>query len=589
VLPVKANERGKVKGILQGTSSSGSTVYVEPEEFIPINDRLRVLVEEEAREVSRILRELTSKIFDRLNDLKDDVKLLKRIDALFARTRYVIEKNASMIIPSGSYLKLSQARHPLISPEKVVPIDIELPADKIGMVITGPNTGGKTVSLKTVALLVILARSGFPITAGESSRIPDFDIYIDIGDSQDILENLSTFSGHIVNISRALENANENTMVLIDELGSGTDPYEGSAIALGVIEELIERGTKFIVTTHLTPIKLFSMSHDKLVTASMEFDPETLSPTYRILMNIPGASHAFEIARKYGLGDSILERAEKHLDEEHVKIEELIKNLNRQVSEMEARKRELEITLREYTRQKKEFEEKYKLLKVKRIEEFDKEIREVYKDIQKAKKDLQVTLQSTKTSSEQLVKKRLKEITDDVKNIEQIQEKIEKVFYETKVSEEERLVTVGDSVRLIDGTAVGRVLEKKGRRFLVDFNGIRLEVNPEKLVRIRESESAEGTDQETAVKTEAMIYKPSLNSNEIDIRGTTVEEAIERIDEFIDQLLISDFSIGYIIHGKGTGKLATGIWNYLRSDKRIKNYRFGRPDEGGVGVTVVEI
>ncbi|HCI29776.1 MAG TPA: endonuclease MutS2, partial [Fervidobacterium sp.] len=589
VLPVKANERGKVKGILQGASSSGSTVYVEPEEFIPINDRLRVLVEEEAREVSRILRELTSKIFDRLNDLKDDVKLLKRIDALFARTRYVIEKNASMIIPSGSYLKLSQARHPLISPEKVVPIDIELPADKIGMVITGPNTGGKTVSLKTVALLVILARSGFPITAGESSRIPDFDIYIDIGDSQDILENLSTFSGHIVNISRALENANENTMVLIDELGSGTDPYEGSAIALGVIEELIERGTKFIVTTHLTPIKLFSMSHDKLVTASMEFDPETLSPTYRILMNIPGASHAFEIARKYGLGDSILERAEKHLDEEHVKIEELIKNLNRQVSEMEARKRELEITLREYTRQKKEFEEKYKLLKVKRIEEFDKEIREVYKDIQKAKKDLQVTLQSTKTSSEQLVKKRLKEITDDVKNIEQIQEKIEKVFYETKVSEEERLVTVGDSVRLIDGTAVGRVLEKKGRRFLVDFNGIRLEVNPEKLVRIRESESAEGTDQETAVKTEAMIYKPSLNSNEIDIRGTTVEEAIERIDEFIDQLLISDFSIGYIIHGKGTGKLATGIWNYLRSDKRIKNYRFGRPDEGGVGVTVVEI
>ena len=589
VLPVKANERGKVKGILQGASSSGSTVYVEPEEFIPINDRLRVLVEEEAREVSRILRELTSKIFDRLNDLKDDVRLLKRIDALFARTRYVIEKNASMIIPSGSYLKLSQARHPLISPEKVVPIDIELPADKIGMVITGPNTGGKTVSLKTVALFLILARSGFPITAGESSRLPDFDVYIDIGDSQDILENLSTFSGHIVNISRALENANENAMVLIDELGSGTDPYEGSAIALGVIEELIERGIKFIVTTHLTPVKLFSMSHDKLVTASMEFDPETLSPTYRILMNIPGASHAFEIARKYGLSDDILERARKHLDEEHVNIEELIKNLNRQVSEMEARKRELEITLRDYNRQKKEFEEKYKLLKVKRIEEFDKEIREVYKDIQKARKDLQVTLQSTKTSNEQLVKKRLKEITNDVKNIEQIQEKIEKVFYETKVPEDERGVDVGDSVRLIDGTAVGRVLERKGQRFLVDFNGIKLEVNPEKLVRVKESESTKVMQQEKGTKNESVVYKPSLESNEIDIRGTTVEEAIERIDEFIDQLLMSDFSTGYIIHGKGTGKLATGIWNYLRHDKRIKNYRFGRPDEGGVGVTVIDV
>jgi len=368
-------------------------------------------------------------------------------------------------------------------------------------------------------------------------------VYIDIGDSQDILENLSTFSGHIVNISRALEDANENAIVLIDELGSGTDPYEGSAIALGIIEELIERGIKFIVTTHLTPVKLFSMSHDKLVTASMEFDPETLSPTYRILMNIPGASHAFEIARKYGLSDDILERAKKHLDEEHVNIEELIKNLNRQVSEMEARKRELEITLRDYARQKKEFEEKYKLLKVKRIEEFDKEIREVYKDIQKARKDLQVTLQSTKTSNEQLVKKRLKEITNDVKNIEQIQEKIEKVFYETKVSEDERGVDVGDSVRLVDGTAIGKVIEKKGQRFLVDFNGIRLEVNPEKLVRIKTTESVNVAESDKAGKSDNVVYKPSLASNEIDIRGTTVEEAIERIDEFIDQLLMSDFQL----------------------------------------------
>ncbi len=200
-----------------------------------------------------------------------------------------------------------------------------------------------------------------------------------------------------------------------------------------------------------------------------------------------------------------------------------------------------------------------------------------------------MTLQSTKTSNEQLVKKRLKEITNDVKNIEQIQEKIEKVFYETKVPEDERGVDVGDSVRLIDGTAVGRVLERKGQRFLVDFNGIKLEVNPEKLVRVKESESTKVMQQEKGTKNESVVYKPSLESNEIDIRGTTVEEAIERIDEFIDQLLMSDFSTGYIIHGKGTGKLATGIWNYLRHDKRIKNYRFGRPDEGGVGVTVIDV
>lgn len=590
VFPVKSNERGKIRGIVHGTSSSGSTVYLEPEEFIPLNDKVRILAEEEAKEIARILRELTSKIFDKLPAIKSDIEVLKRLDGLFARVRYILEKGASIVFPEGNYLKLSRARHPLIPDEKVVPIDVELPSDKIGIVITGPNTGGKTVSLKVIALSILLARSGFPILVGESSRIPDFDVYVDIGDSQDILENLSTFSGHIVNIVKALELADEKSIVLIDELGSGTDPYEGSAIALGIMGELIDRNIKFVITTHLTPVKLYSMSHDKLISASMEFDPETLSPTYRILMNIPGASHAFEIAKKYGLPEKILKEAEKHLDEEHVKIEELIKNLNKHISELESRKRELENTLREYHRQKRDFEEKYKLLKVKRIEEFDRELREVYKDIQKAKKDLQISLLSKKSESEELIKKRLKEIESEVKHLEEIQEKVEKVIYETKVPEQERKITVGDYVRLIDGNAVGKVIEMKAKGYVVDFNGFKIEVKPEKLVRVSVGDKSE--DAKKLIKTvnvSTKVVSPSITKNEIDVRGLTVEEAIEKIDEFIDQLLFSDFSMGYIIHGKGTGKLATGIWNYLRHDKRIKNYRFGRPDEGGVGVTVVEI
>ncbi|ABS60164.1 endonuclease MutS2 [Fervidobacterium nodosum] len=598
VFPVKANERGKIKGIVHGMSSSGLTVYLEPEEFIPLNDKLKVLAEEEGKEIARILREITNKIFDRLSTIKGDIELLKRIDSLYARVRYVIEKNASIIIPDGNYLKLSRARHPLIPEDKIVPIDIELPSDKFGIVITGPNTGGKTVSLKTVALFIILARSGFPVLAGESSRIPDFDVYVDIGDSQNILENLSTFSGHLHNIVQLLKLADENSIVLIDELGSGTDPYEGSAIALGIIEELIERRIKFIVTTHLTPIKLFSMSHDKLISASMEFDPETLSPTYRILMNIPGASHAFEIAKKYGLPDAILERAQKHLDEEHIKIEELIKNLNKHISELETKRRELENTLREYNRQKKDFEEKYKLLKIKRIEEFDKELREVYKDIQKAKKDLQISLQSKKTESEELIKKRLKEIENEVKHLEEIQGKVEKVIYETKVTDEEKQISVGDYVRLIDGTAIGKVIEMKSRNFVVDFNGLKIEVKPEKLVKVTSGSDSKDLKKHIDEEKEKIVnvsriptkvYTSNLTKNEVDVRGLTVEEALEIIDEFIDQLLLSDFSIGYIIHGKGTGKLATGIWNYLRHDKRVKNYRFGRPDEGGVGATVIEV
>ncbi|MGC8903180.1 MAG: endonuclease MutS2 [Fervidobacterium sp.] len=592
VLPVKTNERSKIKGIVHGTSSSGLTVYVEPEEFIPLNDKIRILAEEEAKEIARILREITNKIFDRLNSLRSDIELLKRLDALYARARYVIEKNASVILPEGSYLKLSRARHPLIPSDRVVPIDIELPSDKSGIVITGPNTGGKTVSLKTVALSIVLSRSGFPILVGESSRIPDVDVYVDIGDSQNILENLSTFSGHIYNIVRSLNLADEKSIVLIDELGSGTDPYEGSAIALGIIEELIDRKIRFIVTTHLTPIKLYSMSHDKLINASMEFDPETLSPTYRILMNVPGGSHAFDIARKYGLAERILERAWQHLNEEHVKIEELIKNLNKHVSELEVKKRELENTIRDYQKQKREFEEKYKLLKVKRIEELDKELREVYKDIQKARKDLQISLQSKKTDSEELMKKRLKEMEEEVKHLEKLEQKVEKVIYETRVPQQKRDISVGDYVRLIDGTTVGKVIESKPKGFVVDFNGLKIEVKPEKLEKVLVTNNTkEGKDIENVITSHISkrTYAPVISKNEIDVRGLTVEEAIEKIDEFIDQLLLSDFTVGYIIHGKGTGKLATGIWKYLRSDKRVKNYRFGRPDEGGVGVTVVEI
>ncbi|ODN31206.1 DNA mismatch repair protein MutS [Fervidobacterium thailandense] len=589
VLPIKANERGKVKGIVHGTSASGLTVYVEPEELIPLNDRLKVLLEEESREVTRILRELSSHIFQSAGHIKRDIEVLKRLDAIIARARYALEHNAALIIPSGRYLKLVKARHPLLAPDKVVPIDLELPTDKLGMVITGPNTGGKTVSLKTIALCILLAKSGFPVLVSESSRIPDLKVFVDIGDPQDILENLSTFSGHVVNIKNALEMADEDSIVLIDELGSGTDPYEGSAIALGIIEELIERRIKFIVTTHLTPIKLYAMSHDKIVTASMEFDPESLAPTYRILMNVPGASHAFEIAAKYGLPENVLQRARKHLNEDHIRIEELIKNLNVHVSELEAKKRELEATLREYNKQKRELEEKYKLLKVKRVEEFDKEIRNVYKEIQEAKRNLQIALQSTRTSSESLIKKRLKEIEREEEKVQALQDKIEKVMYETAFQKEERSIEVGDFVRLVDGTAVGKVVEKKGEKFVVDFNGIRIEVKPEKIVKVQTKPESTVEVPEQGRDSRTSMPRIPLKTNEIDVRGLTVEEAVEKIDEFIDQLVLSDFSVGYIIHGKGTGRLATGIWNYLRNDKRVKSYRFGRPDEGGVGVTVVEV
>ncbi len=590
VLPIKANEKGKIKGIVHGTSASGATVYLEPEELIPLNDKIAVLGEEEGREIARILTELESKIRGRLKDIEKDVKIVGKIDSLLARARFVIEKNAGIVFPGGNYVKILSARHPLIPENKVVPVSIELPTDKLGIIITGPNTGGKTVTLKTVGLCILLARSGFPILASESSRIPDFEVFIDVGDSQNILENLSTFSGHIRNIVKALEVANENYIVLIDELGSGTDPYEGSALALGIIEELIERKIKFIVTTHLTPVKLYSMSHDKLITASMEFDPETLSPTYKLLMNVPGGSHAFEIAQKYGLDEKIIEKAKQHLNEDKIKIEELIKNLNIKVSELEQKKAELEQVLRDYQKQKNEFEERYKLLKVKRIEDMDKELRELYRDFQKAKRDLQIAIHSTKTGNEALIKKRLKEIEEDSKQLLEIEEKLESVLVKTKFEEKE-IPEVGEYVKLRNGTVVGKVIEQKGNKLLVDFNGMRIEVKPEKLVVVPAPKETETQTKQQVQRstTEKVRIEIPLEENKVDVRGLSIEEAIEKIEEFIDRLILSEYSVGYIIHGKGTGRLATGIWTYLKKNKAVKNYRFGRPDEGGVGVTVVEV
>ncbi|QTA37969.1 endonuclease MutS2 [Thermosipho ferrireducens] len=581
VFPIKAHDRHKIKGIVHSTSSSGATLYVEPEEFIHLNDRIKTLLSSEQIEIAKILRGLSSKIHDRYGKLVQDIELVAHFDSLYARARYALIHKGIVVQPDGDYLKLVNARHPLLDEEKVVPISIDLPSDKMGIVITGPNTGGKTVTLKTIALFIFMAKAGFPILAEEGTRIPEFKLFIDIGDAQAIVENLSTFSSHIVRIVHALENADNNSLVLIDELGSGTDPFEGSALALGILETLIEENIKFIVTTHMTNVKLYAMEHENILTASMEFDLESLQPTYRILLNTPGASHAFEISEKLGLPSEIIEKSKRFLNEEHLKVEKIIQKLDRKVSELHKEKTKLEHQIKEYEELKKRYEKKYEVLKYKRIEEIDAELRELYKEVRNVKKNLQLALHSLNVKNSNLVRKRLNELEEKQKLFEKLHEKVENIKI-TGVNEPGGDIVEGCYVRLINGTTVGKVLEKRGNKFLVDFKGLKVEVRKNQLI-------ISAPPEETEDYSQNIFTQSYLKTNEIDLRGKTVSEALEIVDKFLDDLVLSNFSTGYIIHGKGTGSLAANIWNFLRNDKRVKTYRFGRQEEGGIGVTVVEV
>ncbi|MGJ8454375.1 endonuclease MutS2 [Pseudothermotoga sp. U03pept] len=579
VFPVKATHRSQVKGIVHSVSSSAATYFIEPEEFVPVNNTLRELREQEQEEINRILRALTFKVFERLEKIEQDIQILAHLDTLHARGIFARRYNAHVIYPSEEMeIKLMVARHPLIDKEKVVPVDIFLPKDKFGLVLTGPNTGGKTVSLKTVGLFCCMMMAGFPLPCDENSVLPSFSkIVIDVGDEQDIRQSLSTFSSHVTNIVKALELADEKTLVLLDELGSGTDPVEGAALALAVIQKLKDSCCKFVVTTHLTPIKIHAASDEKLATASVEFDPQTLKPTFRILMGVPGASHAFEIARKLGMDESVLETAQRFIGQEYVDVEKTIQRYQEQSALLREKIEELENERKKIAQIRAEYEHKYEELKRKRIEELDDELKKMYAEIKEMKKQIDETISSVKKRSQDL---------ETLKAAAKVFERQSKTVREIKMNDESSLpaqiLEVGDTVRLRNGEAVGRIVATKGTRFIVDFSGIKLEAEPRTLIKVSvEKKEQPQVDFHTVYST--------LGKPEIDVRGLTVDEAEPLIEDFIDKLVLSDFKIGYVIHGKGTGRLAVGIWEILRRDSRVKKYRFGTSNEGGTGVTVVEV
>lgn len=595
VLPLKADARTSVSGIVHDQSTSGATIYIEPQVMVEANNKFRKLELDERDEIQRILAELTVKVAEHGPVLQEMIEVLTRLDLAFARGRYAIELNAfpPTLHPfpkkqgkghPGVVLRLFGARHPLLDPHQVVAIDVALDKETYALIITGPNTGGKTVTLKTVGLLVLMAQSGLHIPASGSSEISLFtNVYADIGDEQSIEQSLSTFSGHITNIIKILNKVDRRSLVILDELGAGTDPQEGAALARSLMSNLLDRGITTLVTTHHPDLKAYAHTTPGVINASVEFDLESLRPTYHLTIGLPGRSNALAIAGRLGLPDEIIQTARGTLDPADLKADDLLDEIHRQ--------RKLAEDTRESAEKSHKEVEKLRIQLADRIVEVESER---LQNLEKIREDSRKTLQSLKDD--------LKTIKDDIEKDQVPEEKIEKLEERTEQVEEEisrplpsrktKLdlpipagpIQQGDKVYL-------RALGKKGLVISVDGNSVEIQVGNMR-VRAQKSDLEHTTleeveveaDHEAIVRTPTEVVSPGM---ELDLRGQRVDEALENLGYFLDKAFLAQLPWARIIHGIGTGRLRKAVRDVLKAHPQVDHFEPGKEGEGGDGVTVV--
>lgn len=591
VIPVKQEFRGVFPGIVHDQSSSGSTLYIEPMPVLQMNNELAQLEIEEKKEIEKILWEFTLKIRENHDFLSYTLDNLAKLDFIMARAGYSIDiKGVEPYFNDRGFINIKKGRHPLLKGE-VVPIDVIL-GDKFSiLVITGPNTGGKTVSLKTVGLMAIMSQSGLHIPAGEGTELAIFDeVFADIGDEQSIEQSLSTFSSHLKNIKQIVDESNSNSLILLDELGAGTDPAEGAALAMAILSYFYEKGSRVIATTHFSELKAFAYSTNGIENASVEFDVKTLSPTYRLTIGIPGKSNAFEIAQRLGLNKSIIDSARGFLASENIKMEDLLKHIEQEKNKAEEEKKELDSLRRQYIK------------KLEKLEEEREKLRQQYEKImEKAKEKARTLLEKVENEAEQIIS-HLKEINE--KDARQMRDKaIEttRVWLretgETLIDSKKHLLYTssakqtepfkpGEKVKITGLNQEGYIISinETEKSALLQVGVMKVNIPLKSLVRAHdESQSF----QKSRFASLAMEKARNV-SNQIDIRGCTLDEALIKVDKYLDDAFIAGVSPVYLIHGKGTGILRQGIADMLRKKSEVKFFRPGNMDEGGLGVTVVE-
>lgn len=587
VLPVKVEYKGAVPGLVHDQSSSGATLFIEPMSLVTLNNEIKELRLKEKAEIERILQELSEKVYENIAPVKNNADILWELDFIFAKAKYGGSLNG--ICPNineEGYFDIIQARHPLIDPKVVVPNDIYLNKKIISIVVTGPNTGGKTVTLKTVGLLHIMAMSGLMIPAKEGSKLSFFkEVFADIGDEQSIEQSLSTFSSHMTNIVNIIDNADEKSLALFDELGAGTDPTEGAALAVSILENLKSRGTKVVATTHYSELKAYALRVEGVENASVEFDVETLRPTYRLLIGIPGKSNAFEISKRLGLPNYIIEDAKQGISKDTLKFEDLIQSLQDKNIKAQKDVREAEIAKEESIKIKFKYEEKLKKfqnIREKATLDAQREakyiIKEAKEEADRILKDIR-ELERMGYSSD--VRQKLEENRKKLKEkLETVESNINKPKDEGK---ELKTVYEGQEVYLPTFDKKVIVLTKPDSKGEVQVQAGIMKIHV-KLKDLREIKKSKAEKKEHKKKTVNLNLKQVSSS--VDLRGMDAEEAIYTVDKYLDDAYIGGLGEVTIIHGKGTGVLRKAIHDMLRTHAHVKSYRLGEYGEGGSGATV---
>lgn len=595
VVPVKAEHRGRFPGIVHDQSSTGATIFIEPQVIVNLNNELRELEIAEQAEIERILAELSSAVAEHFHPIMNNQKLLITLDVIFAKGKLSVRmKGESPEIAAGGELVLKQARHPLIDAKKAVPIDVSVGGDYTTLVVTGPNTGGKTVTLKTVGLLTVMAQSGLHIPAAGTSRIPVFEeVFADIGDEQSIEQSLSTFSSHMTNIVSFLKQVDERSLVLFDELGAGTDPTEGAALAISILNHLHERGIRTMATTHYSELKVYALTTPGVENACCEFDVETLRPTYHLLIGIPGKSNAFAIAGKLGLPSYIIEEAKRHLSEQDESFEDLLADLETSRRTIEKEQDEIASYRRELERLKNEASQKQK-----RLDEQKERI------LREANEKAHAILAEAKDVADETIRNFHKFGKENISaaDMERERERLRKKMNSaaTGMSQEAKKpkkqhkpgdFRLGESVRVLsmnlNGT-VGSLPDQKGN-VTVQMGILRSQVHISDLEIIEDTPAYSAKQMHKTGKGKMKMGKAFSVSPEINLLGKTVDEAVAELDKYLDDASLAHLSTVRVVHGKGTGALRTGIHNYLKRQKRVKSYRLGAFGEGDAGVTIVEL
>lgn len=588
VIPVKQEYRAKFGGVVHDQSASGQTLFIEPEAVLNLNNRQQNLIAQEKQEIRNILKHLSGLAREEIDSLNNIATALTRLDFLQAKAKLAKNMKASEpILTKDHSINLRNARHPLIDPEKVVPNDIRLGDDFDTMLITGPNTGGKTITLKTAGLLQLMAQSGLFIPAEEGSKVGVFEeVYADIGDEQSIEQSLSTFSSHINDIVAIMKNVNKETLVLIDEIGAGTDPEEGASLAISILDFLRQKDAKIMVTTHYPELKLYGYNRPRTTNASMEFDLKTLSPTYHLQIGIPGHSNAFAIARRLGMREDVVKNAQNLMSDEDSDINKMISKLDAQTKAATSARNRLETSLDRSQKLEQKLQQAldwYNQRVQKQLDFAQERANEII--AKRRKKADQIIEQLEKQKNAGVKENKIIEAKGELNNLER---QANNLAHNKVLQREKRRhhVNVGDRVKVLSYGQTGTITKKLSEHeYEVQMGIIKVKASDRDIERIEKNES---TKPKHLVRATSAVRRSNAHS-ELDLRGQRYDEAMTNLDRYIDSVLLAGLGTVTIIHGIGTGAIRKGVWQYLRNSRHVKSFNYAPANEGGNGATIVEL